>query len=165
LGSSVGITKVKSAGQLATAVDAARKFDSRVVIEESVENAREIEVAVLGNGYADIKVSLPGEIIPGAEFYDYDDKYKSAKSKTIAPAELSDELVQNIQRLAREAYDLVCCQGFARVDFLINERGQIFLNEINTLPGFTPISMYPKMWEASGLKYQDLITKLIMLAL
>ncbi|MBI5254727.1 D-alanine--D-alanine ligase, partial [Candidatus Falkowbacteria bacterium] len=134
------------------------------VIEESVENAREIEISVLGNNHNNTQVSLPGEIIPGAEFYDYDDKYKSDKSKTVASANLPEELILRIQKMARETYDLVCCQGFARVDFLINRKGDIFLNEINTIPGFTPISMYPKMWEASGLKYQDLITKLIELA-
>ena len=165
LGSSVGISKVSNTGQLSAAVDSAKKFDSRIVIEESVENAREIEVSVLGNGYADIRVSLPGEIVPGAEFYDYNDKYKNDKSRTIAPADLPADLVARIQEFARAAYDLVCCRGFARVDFLLNDKGHIFLNEINTLPGFTPISMYPKMWEASGLSFKNLVTKLIELAL
>ncbi|MFH0814590.1 MAG: D-alanine--D-alanine ligase family protein [Candidatus Falkowbacteria bacterium] len=165
LGSSVGIVKVKDARQLGAAVEHARTFDNRIIIEESIEGAREIEVSVLGNKYDDTRVSLPGEIIPGAEFYDYDDKYKSDKSKTVAPADLSEEVILRIQKLARETYDLVCCHGFARVDFLVDPQGNIFLNEINTIPGFTQISMYPKMWEASGLKYQNLITKLIELAL
>ncbi len=165
LGSSVGIFKVKNKNRLAGFIDQAKKFDSRIVIEESVEKCREIEISVLGNNYKNTKVSLPGEIVSGAEFYDYDDKYNNCKAKTVAPAELGARQIKQIQQLAMRAYNLVCCEGLARVDFLINQKGKIYINEINTIPGFTPISMYPKMWEASGLDYKRLITTLILLAL
>ena len=165
LGSSVGIFKVKNKNKLAGFIDQAKKFDSRIVVEESVEKCREIEISVLGNNYKNTKVSSPGEIVSGAEFYDYDDKYNNCKAKTIAPAELEARQIKQIQQLAVKAYNLVCCEGLARVDFLINRNGKIYINEINTIPGFTPISMYPKMWEASGLDYKRLITMLILLAL
>ncbi|NQT49154.1 D-alanine--D-alanine ligase [Candidatus Kuenenbacteria bacterium] len=164
-GSSVGIYKVKNKKDLSKYINLSRKFDFRIVVEESVELAREIEVAVIGNNYSNIEASLPGEIIAGAEFYDYNDKYKDGKAETVAPANISSAQRVQIQKLAVEVYSLTCCEGLARVDFFIDKKGKIFINEINTLPGFTPISMYPKMWQASGLNYKSLITKLIMLAL
>lgn len=164
-GSSVGVYKVKEKAELKKYIEESMKFDNKVIIEEAVRNCREIEVSVLGNNKNNYEVSLPGEIKPGADFYDYNDKYKDNKTRFDLPAKLSDEKIKQIQLLAIKVYRLVNCEGLARVDFLLDENEKIFLNEINTLPGFTPISMYPKMWEVSGLPYRALITKLIELAL
>ena len=139
--------------------------DHKIVIEESVEKCQEIEVAVLGNTHEDIKVSLPGRVVPGADFYDYNDKYHAGKTQYELPANLSEEKTQEIQLMAKEIYGHAGCSGFARVDFLLNAEGDVFINEINTIPGFTSQSMYTKLWEISGLSYQDLITKLIQLGL
>jgi D-alanine-D-alanine ligase len=164
LGSSVGISKAKSDADFVKAMDLALEFDRKIVIEAGVPNAREIECAVLGND--DLQASLPGEIVPSGEFYDYNAKYIDGSSTEIIPAKLSEAQVRDIQRLAIEAFRSVECAGMARVDFLLGrDSGEMFLNEVNTIPGFTTISMYPKMWKASGLDYPDLIDRLITLAL
>jgi D-alanine-D-alanine ligase len=145
-------------------MDLALEFDRKIVIEAGVPNAREIECAVLGND--DLQASLPGEIVPSGEFYDYNAKYIDGSSTEIIPAKLSAEQVRDIQRLAIDAFRSVECAGMARVDFLLSrDSGEMFLNEVNTIPGFTTISMYPKMWKASGLDYPDLLGRLLTLAL
>jgi D-alanine-D-alanine ligase len=164
LGSSVGISKVKTSTDLATAIEHALEFDRKVVIEWGVPEAREIECAVLGND--DPQASVPGEVIPGREFYDYHAKYLDEGSRTVIPAELSVEHVAEVQRLAIAAFRAVDAAGMSRVDFLLSRpTGTIYLNEINTIPGFTTISMYAKMWEASGITYPALVDRLIQLAL
>jgi D-alanine-D-alanine ligase len=164
LGSSVGISKVKSADALVAAIDLALEFDRKVVVEAGVANAREIECAVLGND--DPATSVPGEVIPSREFYDYEAKYLDEGSKTVIPAELASATVADIQRLSVEAFRAIDAAGLARVDFLLaRDSGVMFVNEINTMPGFTTISMYAKMWEASGTAYPDLVDRLIQLAL
>jgi D-alanine-D-alanine ligase len=163
LGSSVGISKVKTPGELASAIDLAAEFDRKIVIEAAVPNAREIEIAVLGNDNPE--VSAPGEVLPSREFYDYDAKYLDAHSQLIIPADLPEAVVGEIKRLALEAFRAIDCAGMARVDFLMNgATGMIYLNEINTIPGFTTISMYSKMWAASGVPYPELLDRLITLA-
>ena len=164
LGSSVGISKAKSEADLTRAMELALQFDRKIVIEAAVPNAREIECAVLGNDNP--QASVPGEIIPSREFYDYEAKYLDGASKDVIPADLTEAQVRDVQRLAIAAFRAVDCAGMARVDFFIDrENGSIYLNEVNTIPGFTTISMYPKMWEASGLPYSELIDRLITLAL
>ncbi len=163
-GSSVGITKVKGPDGLPAAIAAARAFDTKVVIEEGVPDAREIEVAVLGN--LEPQASVPGEIVPHAEFYDYDAKYNDPGSRLLIPAPLAPDEAARLQRLALDAFRAVDGLGMSRVDFLLSRTtGRLVLNEINTLPGFTPISMYPRLWEASGLPYPALLTRLAELAL
>jgi D-alanine-D-alanine ligase len=163
LGSSVGITKAHSREELLGALDLAGQFDRKIVVERAV-NGREIECSVLGND--DPLASVPGEIVPAHEFYDYEAKYLSEDSKAIIPAPLTDGQTAEVQRLAVAAFQAVECYGLARVDFFLEkETEKILLNEINTMPGFTSISMYPKMWEASGLPYAELIDRLIELAL
>jgi D-alanine-D-alanine ligase len=165
LGSSVGISKVKREADLAAAIDVAAEFDRKVVIEAAVPNAREIEIAVLGND--DPEVSVPGEVIPsrGREFYDYDAKYLDAESRTIIPAELPAAVTAEVKRLAIEVFRAVDCAGMARVDLLMDGvTGRLYVNEINTIPGFTTISMYSKMWAASNLPYPELLDRLIALA-
>lgn len=164
LGSSVGISKVKTQAELVPAIELALQFDRKVVVEAAVTRAREIECAVLGND--DPMISVPGEILPSREFYDYEAKYLDEGSKTVIPADLPHATVAEVQRLAAEAFRAIDGAGLARVDFLMDgEKGTIYLNEINTLPGFTNISMYSKMWEASGLTYPALVDRLIQLAL
>jgi D-alanine-D-alanine ligase len=164
LGSSVGISKARHSGELTDAVRTAAEFDRKIVIEAAVPKAREIEVAVLGND--DPEASIAGEVIPSREFYDYEAKYLDDASQVIIPARISDAEMATVRRLAIEAFRAVDGAGMARVDFLMNgESGALYLNEVNTIPGFTTISMYPKMWEASGLSYTDLISRLISLAL
>jgi D-alanine-D-alanine ligase len=164
LGSSVGISKAKSESDLRTAMELALQFDRKVVVEQGIPGAREIECAVLGND--DPQASVPGEVIPSREFYDYEAKYLDDASKVIIPADLTAEQVRDVQRIAIAAFAAVDCAGMARVDsFLARDTGKIYLNEVNTIPGFTTISMYPKMWEASGLSYPELIDRLITLAL
>jgi len=142
-------------------MDLAAEFDRKIVIEAAVPNAREIEIAVLGNDAPE--VSVPGEVIPSREFYDYEAKYLDNDSRTIIPAELPAKVTAEVQRLAIEVFRAVDCAGMARVDCFV--RGdEVWLNEINTIPGFTSISMYPKLWEASGLAYPDLVTRLLDLA-
>lgn len=163
LGSSVGITKVKEGSALKDAIELAAEFDRKILIEEAIEG-REIEVSVLGND-API-ASLPGEIIPGAEFYDYTDKYINDAAQLIIPAKLPARLTAKLQRWAIRAFQAIDGSGMARVDFFIERRtGRLLVNEINTIPGFTSISMYPKLWEASGIRYPELIDRLIELAL
>ena len=163
LGSSVGISKAKSDADFVTAMDLALQYDRKIVIEAGVPNAREIECAVLGND--DPATSLPGEIVPSGEFYDYNAKYIDGSSTEIIPAKLTDAQVRDIQRLAIAAFRSVDGSGLSRVDFLLSrDTCEMYLNEVNTMPGFTTISMYPKMWQASGLDYPDLLDRLIALA-
>jgi D-alanine-D-alanine ligase len=164
LGSSVGISKARSVAELDAAMDLALQFDRKIVVEAAIPEAREIECAVLGND--DPEASIPGEIVPSREFYDYEAKYLDEGSKALVPAPLTPEQVAEIQRLSIEAFKAVDGAGMARVDFLIaGQDGRIYVNEVNTIPGFTTISMYPKLWEASGLPYAALIDRLIALAL
>jgi D-alanine-D-alanine ligase len=162
MGSSVGVTKVRGPGELDAAVAVAAGYDEWVVIEEGVD-AREIEVAVLGN--AEPRASLPGEIVSSHEFYDYEDKYVDGTCELLVPAPLDDEATGQVRALALDAYRALRCEGMARVDFFYEEGRRGFLvNEVNTIPGFTPGSMYPKLWEATGLAYPDLIDELVRLA-
>jgi D-alanine-D-alanine ligase len=164
LGSSVGISKAKSPDEFRDAMALASEFDRKIVVEAAVPNAREIECAVLGND--DPEASVPGEVIPSREFYDYQAKYIDAASRTIIPAPLSEAQTSRIRELSIAAFKAVDGAGMARVDFLLaRDSGDLFLNEVNTIPGFTTISMYPQMWEASGLPYPELIDRLIALAL
>jgi D-alanine-D-alanine ligase len=163
LGSSVGISKVKDAAQLPAAIDIASEFDRKVVIEAAVPDAREIECAVLGND--DPQASVPGEIIPSGEFYDYDAKYIDDRSQIIIPAALPARTAEEVRKLSIEAFRAVDCAGMARVDFLLSRSSRkVFVNEINTIPGFTTISMYAKLWGASGVAYPALLDRLIELA-
>ena len=163
LGSSVGISKARDKKQFAAAVTNAFFYDTKIVIEEHIRG-REIECSVLGNQTP--IASLPGEIITRHDFYSYDAKYLDEKgARLVIPAELPGILVRKIQELAIRAFQVLCCQGMARVDFFIRGNRDILVNEINTIPGFTKISMYPKLWEASGISYPDLIERLIQLAL
>jgi D-alanine-D-alanine ligase len=164
LGSSVGISKAKHVAELRTAVSLAAQFDRKVVVEAAVPQAREIEVAVLGND--EPEASVPGEIIPSREFYDYEAKYLDGASRDIIPAVLPGTLGEDIRTLAVAAFKAVDCAGMARVDFLLaGDSGTLYLNEVNTIPGFTTISMYSKMWAASGLAYPALLDRLITLAI
>jgi D-alanine-D-alanine ligase len=163
LGSSVGISKVRSHEELAPAIELAGQFDRKIIVERGIVG-REFECSVLGNESP--RASMPCEILPSRDFYDYEDKYLLNKSQTVVPADLTPEQTSEIQRLAIACYQAVECEGMARVDFLLETTtGKFFINEINTIPGFTSISMYPKMWEASGLGYSALIDRLIELAL
>jgi D-alanine-D-alanine ligase len=163
LGSSVGISKVHDARELAAGMDVAARYDRKIVVEKGLD-AREIECSVLGNDRPE--ASLPGEVIPVNEFYDYEAKYLKEGSQLIIPAKLSRSQTREVQDLARRAFRAVDCAGMARVDLLLDRAsGRMFVNEINTIPGFTPISMYPKLWEASGITYSELIDRLIKLAL
>jgi D-alanine-D-alanine ligase len=167
LGSSVGITKCFDRTTLASGLDDAARFDRKLLVEYAVPHAREIEVSVLGND-API-ASLPGEVVPKREFYDYVAKYideGDKASELLIPAPLSDELTERARALAVQTYLAIDCAGLARVDFLLNgESRDLYVNEINTIPGFTSISMYPKLWDATGISYSELITQLIDLAL
>jgi D-alanine-D-alanine ligase len=168
LGSSVGITKAHDGKELGPAIAEAAKFDRKIVIEEGVggkkNRAREIECAVLGND--DPKASIAGEIIPCKEFYDYDAKYLVEGSEGIIPAKIAKAEMKTVQRLAIAAFQAVDCTGLARVDFLMEPKSRkIFVNEINTMPGFTAISMYPKLWAATGVSYPELIDRLIQLGI
>ena len=164
LGSSVGISKVRDAGELDAALDLAAGFDRKIVVEAGVANAREIECAVLGNDRPE--ASIAGEIVPWREFYDYEAKYLDEGSKTIIPADLTPAQLAEVQRLSKAAFMAIDGSGLARVDFLLGrDDGRLYVNEVNTLPGFTTISMYSKLWEASGVSYPALIDRLIELAL
>jgi D-alanine-D-alanine ligase len=168
LGSSVGISKARDRKELGPAIDEAAKFDRKIVIEEGVggkkQKAREIECSVLGNDKPE--ASAPGEIVPSAEFYDYSAKYLDEGSQLIIPAKLTKSETKQFQQLAIAAFRAVDCSGLARVDFLMDPKSRkIYLNEINTMPGFTSISMYPKLWAASGVTYPELIESLIQLGL
>jgi D-alanine-D-alanine ligase len=163
LGSSVGITKVHSPEEFQTAMDLAAKYDRKILVEKAV-NAREIECAVLGNDKPE--ASLPGEIVPVNEFYDYEAKYIKEGSKLLIPARLSRRQIKRVQELAVRAFKAIDCAGMGRVDFLLDRKnGKLFLLEINTIPGFTSISMYPKLWEATGVPYSKLLDRLVDLAL
>jgi len=165
LGSSVGISKAKHVAELRTAIKLAGEFDRKVIIEAAVPQAREIEVAVLGND--EPEASVPGEIIPSGEFYDYEAKYLNAASREVIPAALPERLAEEIRLLAVTAFKALDCAGMARVDFLLADdgTGSLYLNELNTIPGFTTISMYSKMWAASGVSYPQLLDRLIALAI
>jgi len=176
LGSSVGISKAHDRGELGPAIEEAAKFDRKIVIEQGVggkkNKAREIECSVLGNDSP--VASIPGEIVPVKEFYDYNAKYLDEGSELIIPAKLTRAETKRVQELAVRSFKAVDCSGLARVDFLMEPGSgkpgsgkprKIYLNEINTMPGFTAISMYPKLWAASGLDYPDLIDRLIQLGL
>ena len=162
LGSSVGVSRATTEFETVKALEAASQYDQSLIIEEAV-TGQEIEVSVLGN--RDPKASVPGEIVPGAEFYDYADKYLTDGAKLLVPAQLSEAAAQEARRLAISAYQALRCEGMARVDFLYEADGRgMLLSEVNTIPGFTPISMYPKLWDASGLTYTKLIEALVDLA-
>jgi D-alanine-D-alanine ligase len=168
LGSSVGISKAHDRKELGPAIAEAAKFDRKIVIEEGVggkkHKAREIECAVLGND--DPKASIAGEIVPCKEFYDYDAKYLAEGSELMIPAKITKAETKTVQRLAIAAFQAVDCTGLARVDFLMDPKSRkIYVNEINTMPGFTAISMYPKLWAASGVTYPELIDRLIRLGI
>ena len=162
LGSSVGISKVKLLDDLAPAVEEALSHGTKALVEASIEGAREIECAVLGN--ADPVASLPGEIVPVHEWYDYRSKYLDDATRLDVPAKLPPYLVKEVQRMAVLAFRSIECEGMARVDFFLQETDDLVVNEINTIPGFTSVSMYPLLWEASGLAYRELIESLIELA-
>ena len=164
MGSSIGIQKVKDHAFLNPAIEEALKYDKKAIIEEAVEG-REIEVSVLGN--EDPKVSLPGEIVPRHEFYSYEAKYLDPQGALLKTSnlDLSDDQIQEIQEIAKKVFLLLECRGMARVDFFLKSSGEVLVNEVNTIPGFTSISMYPKLWQVSGLSYSALLDKLIELAL
>lgn len=164
LGSSIGISKAKTREELAAAIDLAAEFDRKILVEAAVPNAREIECGVLGND--DPEASVPGEIVPSREFYDYEAKYLDAGSEARIPAPIGADMAREVQRLAIAAFKAVDAAGMARVDFLLaRDTNALVVNEINTIPGFTTISMFPKLWEASGVSYSQLIDRLIQLAI
>lgn len=162
LGSSVGISKAHNRDELLESLKVACLYDRKIVVEENI-NGKEIEVAVLGNDIP--KASIPGEVKPAHEFYTYEAKYSNIGSSLLIPAPLDDSIIECIQEIALEAFRAVEASGLSRVDFFVTPENEIFLNEINTLPGFTEISMYPKLWEASGIPYSELIDRLISLGL
>jgi D-alanine-D-alanine ligase len=170
LGSSVGVSRVRDADELEVALNEARRYDEYVLVEEAIRG-REIEVAVLGND--EPRASVPGEIVPSHEFYDFEDKYLSEGAGLIVPAPLGAERVAEVQRLAIAAYRALRVDGMARVDFFLEEQPALsgaaarglLVNEVNTIPGFTPISMYPRLWEASGITYAELVDELVRLAI
>jgi D-alanine-D-alanine ligase len=162
LGSSVGISKVKTPGQLAAAVESALSHGRRALAEQGID-AREIEVAVLGNGHP--RASVPGEVVPGHEFYDYEDKYLDSTCEILAPAPLDEDLTRRVQDLGVEVFRMLGCGGMARVDlFLERGGGGLWVNEVNTIPGFTSISLFPRLWGISGLDYPSLLDELVRLA-
>ncbi len=163
LGSSIGISRVVSLDLLDEAVEDSFRYSERVIVEAEVPNPREMEVSVLG--FDNPKASLPGEIIPKREFYDYKAKYLDEDTELVIPAEIDEQCVRQLQELSIKVFSTLACSGMGRVDFLMErDSGKIYVSELNTIPGFTSISMYPKLWEASGLPYKELITKLIDLA-
>lgn len=163
MGSSVGVSKAHDAGELDAALDLALAYDEDVLVEESI-SGREIEVAVLGS--LEPEASLPGEVVPGSEFYSYADKYEDGTAQLLAPAPLGAAETAAVQALALRAFAACRCEAMARVDFFYEEGGRGFLvNEVNTIPGFTPISMYPRLWEVSGLPYPELLDRLVDLAM
>ena len=163
MGSSIGVKKAKTRDEISSALKQSFEYDVWALIEEAVVG-REIEVAILGNQTA--RASVPGEIIPGKEFYDYEDKYLGDLAKLLVPAPLTAQQILEVQQLALKVFAILRSDGMARIDFFLEENGRGFLcNEINTIPGFTPISMYPKLWNASGLNYPELLDELIALAI
>jgi len=171
LGSSVGISKAHNRAELGPGIAMAAGYDRKIVVEQGVggkkQKARELEVSVLGNDAP--KASIAGEIVPSAEFYDYNAKYLDEGSQLLIPARISKKQMKEVQQMAVRAFQAVDCSGLARVDFLMDpgagSSAKIYVNEINTMPGFTSISMYPKLWAASGVEYAELINQLIELAL
>jgi len=163
LGSSVGVTKVKIPSELKIAIDTAFKYDNKIIVERGIENAKELEVAVMGNEVPE--VSTVGEIIPAGEYYDYHSKYIDESSKTIVPADIPEDLKETIRQIAHDAFKSIEVYGLARVDFLYDcDEEIVYLNELNTIPGFTPISMFPKLFIHQGYSFSEIITKLIELA-
>ncbi|HYF10228.1 MAG TPA: D-alanine--D-alanine ligase family protein, partial [Candidatus Paceibacterota bacterium] len=163
MGSSVGVSKVRNAKEFAAALDKAFEYDSKILIEEFIP-AREVECAVLGN--EEPIASVVGEIIPTHEFYSYEAKYLDENGAALeVPAKIPQALSRKIQKMAVEVFKVLSCEGLGRVDFFLTEKGRIYVNEINTIPGFTSISMYPRLFSASGISYPDLIDRLIQLAL
>jgi len=165
MGSSVGISRAGDREELLAAIETASRYDRRVVVERALAAPREIEVSVLGTGEK-IEVSVPGEVLPGKGWYDYDAKYHCDDSRLVIPADLPETTVLNIDLMARTAFRLLGGNGFARVDFLLDRaNGEVFFNEVNTIPGFTSISMFPKLWNASGLSSGDLLEAILSEAL
>ncbi len=163
LGSSVGISKCRTHAELQAALDSAASYDRRIIVEAGV-NAREVECAVLGNDYP--KPSVIGEITFDSDFYDYETKYTAGRADLTIPAELPDAVAQRIQELAVQAFQAIDCAGLSRVDFFyVESTGEVLINEINTLPGFTSMSMYPQLWQATGVEFKDLVDQLVQLAL
>jgi len=162
-GSSIGIAKVSNKKELTSAIETAMKLSSRVMVEKAVAG-REIEVGILGIG-SSAKVSIPGEIIADGEFYDYEAKYEKPGSQTIVPADIPDDIIAEIQKYALEIFRAIDCRGLARADFFVTEEGKVLFNEINTVPGFTKISLFAKVWEASGVPWQELVEMLIEMAM
>ncbi len=164
MGSSVGVSKAKNQQGLIDAINTALNFDNKIVVEQSMENCHEIECAILGN--ENPQASVVGEIVPGAEFYNYETKYIDDKSQLIIPAPLDQKTTKRVQELSIEAFKAIDGRGLSRVDFFVHrDTNDVILNEVNTLPGFTPISMYPQLWAASGISYPELIDNLIELAI
>jgi D-alanine-D-alanine ligase len=164
LGSSVGVGKAHNRDELRACIEDALQYDNKIILERSMEHCQEVECAVLGNESPE--ASVVGEIIPGAEFYDYRTKYIDDRSRTLIPADISAESAERVRALSLAAFHAIDGSGLARVDFFVErDSREVFLNEINTLPGFTPISMYPKLWQASGIAYPQLIDRLVELAL
>ncbi len=163
LGSSVGISKARTRSELETALDEAANYDRRIIVEQGIV-AREVECAILGNEYP--QASVVGEISYTTDFYDYETKYTEGKAELYIPAPLPDQIFQNVQELAKQAFTVVDAAGLARVDIFYAERtGDVYVNEINTLPGFTATSMYPRLWEATGIPFPQLVDRLIQLGL
>ena len=163
MGSSLGISKVKQLSELDKAIEKAFEYDQKIVIEAYI-SGRELECSILGN--FDVQASLPGEVIPMDEFYTYEAKYYDRGGALFHfPAKLDEEVTRSVQDASIQAYRAICCQGMARVDCFLSDEGEVIVNEINTIPGFTPLSPYPKLWEVSGLSYSDLIEELVSLAL
>lgn len=164
LGSSVGVTKVHAFDELPDGMDEAARFDTKILVEAAATDCREVECSVLGND--EPMASILGEIVPGNEFYDYNGKYIDDNSELVIPARVSDSISDGVRQLAIDAFKAVGAQGMARVDFFVGkDNKRVYVNEINTIPGFTPISMYPKLWDATGISYPELIDRLIQLAL
>ncbi len=164
MGSSVGITKAHDSNELARGIRLAFDYDLKIIIEESAQGYREVECAILGN--ENPRASVVGEIVPGNEFYDYETKYIDDKSELIIPARISEPAAETVRSLAVKAFQAIDGSGLARVDFFVSQDSQVvYINEVNTMPGFTPISMYPKLWQASGIDYGELIDQLISLGI
>lgn len=164
MGSSVGITKAHDKGELVKGIKLAFKYDLKIIVEESAQGFREVECAILGDEHP--RASVVGEILPGKEFYDYETKYIDDKSKLIIPADISPGASEKVRSLAVKAFQAIDGSGLARVDFFVSQDNQtVYINEVNTMPGFTPISMYPKLWQASGIEYAELIDQLISLGI
>lgn len=161
LGSSIGVAKATDAAALGDAVTAAFEFDDHVILEEFIRG-RELEIGALGN--EDVRVTKAGEILPSREFYDYDDKYVLGRAETIAPTDLTDAQLAHAQRIATAAYRALRVEGLARVDLFLADDDEIVVNEVNTMPGFTPISMFPMLWEAEGLSFAAVLDELVALA-